>query len=169
MTTFKNYDKVPLQRSMTELYYKHGKLHRIGGPAVIHATGLLVYYHHGSLTRDDGGPCIREVYFNDNFLPPIVHYHYKWCKDYRLYSVDNIAVISQRGWYQRNPKNIKCPVLKQFDDADFYEGRMYKNDSKLIYDALFHDISLDGWFLPTFTLRIPHSRFCPLCYRRLLE
>ncbi len=43
-----NYDKV-MQTGINTRYYKDNKLHRIDGPAIIHADGDVSYYIEGVL------------------------------------------------------------------------------------------------------------------------
>jgi len=45
------------------VFVKYGKIHRVGGPAVIYQDGCTTWWKHGELHREDG-PAI-ENYFDD--------------------------------------------------------------------------------------------------------
>jgi hypothetical protein len=45
--TYDKYDTMPRPPNNATIYYKYGKLHREGGPAVIYPNGLPLYYRDG--------------------------------------------------------------------------------------------------------------------------
>lgn len=42
-----------------EEWYQDGRLHRVGGPAIVHADGTQEWYQDGLLHREDGPAVVR--------------------------------------------------------------------------------------------------------------
>lgn len=69
----------------------NGKIHRLGGPAIIYATGTQIWYQNDQIHRTDGPAMI----YADGTQ--------KWYQHNQLHRLDGPAVISTTGkntWWQ---------------------------------------------------------------------
>ena len=53
--------KMTIDEQGTKSWYQHGKLHRIGAPAVEYANGSKHWYLHGKRHREDDAPAIDNI------------------------------------------------------------------------------------------------------------
>jgi hypothetical protein len=110
----------------SQRWYSEGRLHRVDGPALIHANGTSYWYRHGRKHRDDGPaveyPSGQKEWYRDGMLYHLEtpdHAHC-WYQDGRRHRVDGPAVVrpdGERRWFLNGcPCDEIRPIVPTLQD-----------------------------------------------------
>ena len=121
-----------------ERWYRHGKLHREDGPAIVNKNGTKVWYRGGKIHRDNG-PAV--VWLNGTL---------SWYRDDVLHREDGPAVVHKNGgeeWYRNGEYHREDgPAFVHVSGARMW----YRNGARHRLDGpavIWADGDTDNWFL----------------------